>query len=182
MILGITGTNGAGKGTVVEYLKTKGFEHFSARALLVEEIERRGLPVDRTSMREVGNELRKTYGPAYIIETLYARAKEAGGDALVESVRAVAEARFLKEQGARIIAVDADRKSRYERIVARGTATDTLSFEEFCKQEDREMNAPDEWDMNVFGVMARADYTITNDGTVEELRAKVDEILADLRK
>ena len=34
-IVGITGTLGAGKGTVVEYLtQQKGFKHYSARGLL----------------------------------------------------------------------------------------------------------------------------------------------------
>jgi dephospho-CoA kinase len=181
MIIGITGTNGSGKGTVVEYLESRGFAHYSARAFLLAEIERRGPTVDRSAMREVGNALRQARGPAYIIETLYAQAQAAGSTALIESVRALAEARFLKAQGALIIAVDADQARRYERIVSRGTATDHLSFEEFVEQEDREMNAPDEWDMNVFGVMALADFTIRNDGTLEDLHAEVDSVLQKLR-
>lgn len=180
MIIGVTGTNGAGKGTVVDYLVEKGFAHYSVRDLLVEEIGKRGLAVDRSAMREVGNELRKNHGPAHIIETLYARAEAARGDALIESIRAVAEAEFLKGRGAAIIAVDAERRLRYKRIIARGSATDRLSFEAFCEQEDREMSGIDPWDMNVFGVMKMADYTIENAGSLDELHATVDELLAAL--
>lgn len=40
MIIGITGTNGAGKGTVVEYLAKKEWNHFSAGEFITEEIEK----------------------------------------------------------------------------------------------------------------------------------------------
>ena len=42
--IGITGTLGAGKGTIVDYLvKNRGFVHYSVRAFITEEIKRRGL-------------------------------------------------------------------------------------------------------------------------------------------
>lgn len=181
MIIGITGTNGAGKGTVVEYLIKKGFAHYSARAFITAEIERRGLPVDRDNMRLVANDLRQQHSPSYVIDSLYDQAAAAGGDAVIESVRVVEEARHLQERSAVVLAVDADRKLRYERAVSRGSATDKVTFEQFCEQEDREMNAPDAWDMNIFGVMKIADYTLENNGTVEELNAQVDEVLAKIR-
>lgn len=177
MIIGITGTNGSGKGTVVEHLVSKGFAHFSARAFITEEIERRGLPVNRDNTRLVANDLRQAHGPAYVVESLFKEATTAGGDAVIESVRTIGETEFLKSQGALIFAVDADRKTRYDRAVLRGSATDKVSFETFCEQEDREMSSTDPWDMNVFGVMALADYTIRNDGTIDELYAQVGEIL-----
>ena len=59
-IIGITGTHGAGKGTVTNYLvNKKGFKHYSARDFIVDEIKKRSLLVDRDSMREVSNDLRK---------------------------------------------------------------------------------------------------------------------------
>ena len=43
IIIGITGTLGAGKGTIVDYLcKKRGFLHYSVREFLVEEIKNRG--------------------------------------------------------------------------------------------------------------------------------------------
>lgn len=180
MIIGITGTNGAGKGTVVDYLVEKGFTHYSAREFITEEIQERGLPVNRDNTRLVANSLRQEHGPAYIIESLYRRAQATGGDAIIESLRVVKEAEFLKQNGGLIFAVDADRHVRYERVVGRGTELDKVSFGEFVEQEDREMNAPDAWDMNIFGVMKVADYTLTNDGTLEELHSQVDEALANL--
>jgi dephospho-CoA kinase len=175
MILGITGTNGAGKGTVVDYLvQKKGFTHHSVREFLLEEIRTRGLPEDRNSMREVANELRQKHHPAHIIEMLHTRAKESPEHVIIESVRTVGEAEFLKSVGAKLLAVDADRKIRYERVVVRGSVTDKVSFEEFCMQEDREMQSTEVWDMNIFAVMKMADFTLMNDGSLEELHDQID--------
>lgn len=42
LIIGITGTIGAGKGTVSDYLvNKKGFKHFSVREFLIKEINKR---------------------------------------------------------------------------------------------------------------------------------------------
>ncbi len=173
MIIGVTGTIGAGKGTLVDYLVERhGFTHYSVREFLIEEIEKRGMVPDRSAMRSVANELRAAHGPAYIIESLYARALENGGDALIESIRAIGEAEFLKEKGAKILAVDADRKIRYERIQQRGASTDQVDFDTWVMQEERELASVEPWDMNVLGVMAMADVRIENDGprgTFEEL-------------
>ncbi|MDR0282177.1 MAG: AAA family ATPase [Candidatus Peribacteria bacterium] len=76
-IIGITGTIGAGKGTVVDYLvKEKGYDHFSVRAYLTEEIKRRNLPVNRDNMREIANELRAENGPAYVVKQLFLHAQQ----------------------------------------------------------------------------------------------------------
>jgi len=49
-IIGITGTLGAGKGTIVGFLSTKkGYVHYSVRAYLIEEIEKRGMKVNATA-------------------------------------------------------------------------------------------------------------------------------------
>lgn len=182
MLIGVTGTNGSGKGTVVEYLvMKKGFSHYSARMFLVEEVLRRGLHQDRNSMREVANALRKEYGPSYLMERLYEMAKDEP-KAVLESVRTIGEAEFLKSKGVLLFAVDADRKVRHERIVARGAENDNLTYEEFCTQEDQEMASPDPWDMNVFGVMQISDALIKNDGTVEDLHHQIDEALVKVQK
>jgi dephospho-CoA kinase len=177
MIIGITGTNGAGKGTVVDYLvEKKGFAHYSAREFLLQEIRRRGMPENRSSLRDVANDLRKDHGPAYVIQKLYEEAEKVGANAIIESVRTIGEAEFLESVGAKLLAVDAERKTRYERIVKRAQVTDAVTFEEFCIQEDREMNSTEPWDMNVFGVMKICDFRLENNGTLEELHAQIDAI------
>ncbi len=174
MIFGITGTNGAGKGTVVKYFVSKGFKHYSARGFIIEEIKRRELPIDRSSMRTIANDLRKKYKPNYIVEQLFMQAKEAGGDAVIESIRNIKEAEFLKSQRAALLSVDADRQVRYSRIVARAGETDRVDFDTWIMQEEREWNNTDAYDMNVPKVMSMADVTIMNSGTIGELYDQIE--------
>ena len=95
--IGITGTLGAGKGTIVDYLlKNKGFAHYSVRAYLTEEIIRRGLPVNRDSMTMVGNDLRASHTPSYIVEQLYEQAQKSGKNCIIESIRTPGEVEALR--------------------------------------------------------------------------------------
>src|SRR3989344_6481909 len=103
MIIGITGTQGSGKGTVVKYLEKKGFIHHSASDYITKEIIRQGLPVSRDTMREVADRLRKKNGPDYVIRMLYEAASKTDRDAVIESIRNPQEAEFLKKKGAVIL-------------------------------------------------------------------------------
>ncbi len=179
MIIGLTGSFGAGKGAVANYLvKQKNFAHLSARDFIIKEIEKRGLPINRDSMAEVANDLRQTNGPTYIFEQLVTAAKELGGDVVVESVRAVAEADFIKEQGGFIIGVDADPKVRYKRIVKRGSETDHISFTDWREQEIKESNPDDPTKQDIYGALKKSDVVLLNQSTLPNLYKKVDEFLA----
>jgi dephospho-CoA kinase len=187
IVIGITGTFGAGKGTVVEYLKAKGFIHFSSSGLITEEIVRRGMPVNRDSMTVVANDLRAQHSPSYIVEQLYDRAAAAKQNSIIESIRTTGEAEALKQKalagGATtlLIAVDADIKVRYDRILKRASEKDHVSFETFAEKERAEMNSADPTKQNIAGVMALADFTIHNDASLEELHRQVDDILQHVR-
>jgi len=177
MIIGITGTLGSGKGTVVEYLKTKGFKHYSVSEFISEEIVRRGLPINRDTMTEIGNDLRKVHGPGYITTELLKRAGETDGSAVIESIRSVGEVENLKKHGAVLWAVDADIRRRYERIAKRKSEKDAVSFERFVADEDRESKGTDPAEMNLPKCIAMADVVLTNNGTQEELFAQVERAL-----
>lgn len=174
MIIGITGTIGAGKGTVVEYLKTKGFKHFSARDVWSEEILRRGLPVNRDNMVLIANKLRAKNGSDYFARVAVEKAKQSGGDAVIESIRSVGEAQTIKAQGGMLWAVDADIKKRYERITRRLSETDRVSFDKFVADEQREWDNADPSKQNLKAVIAMADVVLTNDVSPEELFAQVE--------
>lgn len=184
MILGITGTDGAGKGAAVEYLvEKKGFVYYSARQLWVDEINRRGLEVKRENMRLTANSLRKEHGNDYLVTAYLERiAEEKPENAIIESIRATAEAETLKKHGGILLAVDADQHLRYERIVRRASESDKVTFEQFTAHEALEMNDPDPNGMQKDAVMAMADYTIMNDGTLDELHEEIEDVLLKIKK
>lgn len=179
MIIGITGTDGAGKGTVVEYLvKHKGFTLYHARTLILEELKRQGLPDDRAHMRLMGNELRKRYGNDYIVRVSLEKAKESGAaNVVIDSLRAVAEAETLKAHEGILLAIDADQRLRYERVQSRRSESDKVTFEQFVEHEDLETNDPDPHGMQKRKVMAMADHTIHNNNDTEALFGEVEKFL-----
>jgi dCMP deaminase len=179
MIIGITGTLGSGKGTIVEFLKEeKGFGHYSVRDFLSEEILRKGLDVNRDSMVSVANDLRAKGGVSYIVEELYKRALKKGGDVVIESLRCPGEIEALKRKGEFVLfAVDADVENRYARIVERESLTDSVSFDKFLNQEVVEMRNSDPNKQNLKRCIEMADYCFKNDWTIADLHGKIEKVI-----
>ena len=181
MIIGITGTLGAGKGTIVEFLLKKEFKHYSVREFLIDEISKKGLESNRENMVSVANNLRLKFGPSYIVEELYSKAKTNGGDCIIESLRCPGEVDALKKKDDFVLfAVDADIETRYSRIIERGSVTDKLSFNEFATEEQREMTSNDSNKQNLGKCIEMADYNFKNDWTIDELHKKVEKVLNEI--
>lgn len=183
IIIGVTGSIGAGKGTIVSYLKKKGFKHYSVRAFITEEIRRRKMPVNRESMVSVANDMRTKHSPSYLIERIYERALKNNKDCVIESIRTPGEVEWLKKQeNFTLFAVDADQKLRYERIKKRKSSTDMISFEEFMMQEEKEMKNNDKNMQNIGQCMSMANYRFINNNKKEELFKNVENTLNSLKK
>lgn len=170
MIIGITSTLGAGKGTVAEYLSKKpNFTYYSVRNFFAQEVLRQGKMVNRDSIAKVAAELIAQHGPTYAIEQLLNQAP-AGGNVVIESIRSKEEVQYLKAKGALLWAVDADLQVRYQRTLKRDASVDQISFEKFVEKENN--------DVVLKEVMAMADTTMHNDGTKEELFGEIETALA----
>jgi dephospho-CoA kinase len=179
IIIGITGTLGSGKGTIVDYLvRNFRFEHFSVRAFVSEEIIARGLPVNRDTMVVVANDLRARHSPSYIVDELYRQAVQTGRNGIIESIRTPGEVGSLRQKGSfYLFAVDAEPLLRYERIRLRKSETDWISFETFLEDEQREYSSDDPNRQNLKKCIEMADFRFKNNGTIEHLYLQVQETI-----
>lgn len=183
MLIGITGTLGAGKGSVVDYLVTKkGFRHVSARSIWAKELEARNIIVNRNNMVTLANQLRAEHGADYFMRLALETVLDKTEKVVIESVRTVAEAELLKARKGYLLAVNADIALRYKRIGGRGSVLDNVTFEEFIQQEQNEMTNEDPNKQNIAKVIDLADYKIINNGTLEELEFEINLFLASIRK
>ena len=179
MIIGITGTIGSGKDTLMELLKNEyGFKHYSVRQYLTERLEEDGIEVNRTAMTILANTLREENHPAYIIEQLFLKAKESGGNAVIESIRTPGEVEFLKEHSDfHLFAVDADPNLRYERVQERRSATDRVDFNTFMAEEQREMSNAEPHMQNIAACVRLAEERFRNNASIDMFYKKVRKAL-----
>lgn len=184
MIIGITGTDGAGKGTVVQYLvDNEGYTHYSSREFLLTELQKANIMPTRNELRLIANKLRAQHGDDYLAKRAYELInKKEIKKAAVESIRTTAEALYIKQHGGILLAVDANPEIRYDRVQKRRSESDKVSYEEFLAHEELERNDPDPHGMQKAKVMEMADYTIMNDSSIEELQKQVDLFLKEVSK
>lgn len=176
IIIGITGTIGSGKGTIVDYLINRwNFTHLSVRGYLLEIITERGLVANRDSMVMVANELRANHEPSYIIDELYKKAVASNTNCIIESIRTPGEVLSLqKKDDFHLLAVDADPKTRFQRITIRNSETDHIGFEEFLANEQREMTSTNPNHQNLQKCIEMAEFVFDNNGSIEDLHAQIE--------
>jgi dephospho-CoA kinase len=188
-IIGLAGTNGAGKDAVGELLAGRhGYFFYSLTNLMREEARRRGIPETRENTRMISAQWRRESGNlAVLIDRSMDVFEQAGGFSkykgfVMSSYRNPGEVDRLHELGGSLIWVDADPRIRYDRIqqnaAARNRAdTDNKTFEQFQQEEYDEMHPPADADaavLNTSAVKERADIFITNDGdTLDSLDAAI---------
>jgi dephospho-CoA kinase len=182
MLIGLTGTLGSGKGTVAQYLAKKhNFLYLSVRAFFAAEVVREGKMVNRANIAEMAHKIRAEHGPLYPLEQLLNNSPHAK-NIVVESIRTLNEANYLKSHGDALWAVDADINIRYKRVVARAGELDNISIDEFKKQDEAELHSDDPNKPNIAGLKTIASHVFDAGGTKEELFAQVEKVLTEALK
>lgn len=189
-IIGLSGTNGAGKDSVGHILALKHkFLFVSVTDMLREEAKRREIPVIRENLRMISSEWRRQYGYGVLIDRAYDQYKkleEEYAGLAISSLRNPHEAERVHELGGIVVWVDASPETRYGRIqanlAARGRGSeDARTFEQFVIDEEVEMHTPpggDEANLNMAGVKQQSDIVLLNDGTnLEQFESFIEEQL-----
>ena len=173
-LIGLTGTNGSGKGEAAEYFKKKGFSYFSLSDLIREELQKEGIEVTRDNLIQKGNQLREKYGPDILARRVIEKVKK---KAVIDSIRNPFEVEFLRNQGKFILlAIDAPVELRYERAKKRGREESASTLQEFIQKEKEEMTGSEKG-QQLLSCIAMADLVIINDGTLENFHLKLEETL-----
>lgn len=183
MIIGLTGKYAAGKGTVAEVLMGEGFGYHSLSDVIRGELKRQGIAESREALLKCGNALRAAGGPEALATMIVADLQaDANPDHIVDSIRNPAEVRGLRAHPSFwLIGVDANQRTRFERLVERGRQGDPEDFETFAALEARESVSDDPKAQQLNATFELADLVIPNDGDTAELRIAVLAALQTLR-
>jgi len=179
MIVGLTGKFAAGKGTVAEVLRVRGFVYHSLSDVIRDELAARGLPESRENLTATGNAMRRADGPAALALRITPRLAD-GRDHIVDSIRNPAEVEVLRTvPGFFLLGVDAEQRVRFERLRARNRTAATETFAQFAELEARETHSTDPTTQQLHATWQLADVVVSNDTTLDALAAAVGRVLAE---
>jgi dCMP deaminase len=181
MLIGLTGRNASGKGEVARYLQKKSFYYYSLSDVIRHEIRGRGLDPTRDLLITVGNELRQRYGAKILAERILAKIED-DKHYVIDSIRNPSEVdAFRASKHFKLIRIEAPPEMRFQRILRRRRESDPRTFEDFVELENREAEG-DDASQNLVKVELMADHSLTNDGTLDQLYPRIDELLLRLLK
>jgi dephospho-CoA kinase len=175
-VIGITGPHGSGKTEVAKALARFDVPCVRMGDVVWEEVKSRCQEITEASVANVAGELRRLEGPGAIARRCIPviRARGMGKRAVaVDGIRAVAEVNEFRRafgKNFHLIAVLAGEQTRYSRVASRKRADDAETPEVFRDKDKRESG----WGLE--DAMALADFTIINEGSIEELRRRAAEI------
>ncbi|MCL6088895.1 MAG: deaminase [Candidatus Marsarchaeota archaeon] len=180
MIIGLTGENCAGKDTLAEHLRKKGFVHLSLSDVIRDALAEEGKPLTRENLVAAGNGLRAKYGRGVLAARL-AASIEKGKHYTVVSIRHPAEVEELRKlQDFKLVYVCAGPAVRFSRMKARGREGDPRTYEAFLRLESAEASNKDQSMQQLQTVIKMADKRLENDGDLKTFYDAADHMLSSL--
>ncbi len=176
LVIGLVGETGSGKDTVADYLR----DTYGAELTRFSDPIKKSLNLfyDHPSKADQAwlyLAFKERFGEDALHKALARHIENTQSDlVVVNGLRMPVDEKFVHSiPNSIIVYVTADQKLRWERTVARyEKADDNQSLESFAHFE-----ATTETERHVPGIGARADVTICNEGTLEELLAQVDDVM-----
>ncbi|MCX8158786.1 MAG: AAA family ATPase [Candidatus Pacearchaeota archaeon] len=181
MIIGIVGPIASGKDVVADILEKKGFIKLNLSSEVREEARARGIEINRKNLQDLGNEMRKKYGGGYWADRILKK-MQIGKNYVISGIRNPEEILRFKLAGDFIlIGVDAPDTKRFEWIKRRNKDSDPKTLEEIKAMDARDFGINEEsYGQQVGKCMEFVEYKIINDGTLEELKEKVEDLLREI--
>jgi dephospho-CoA kinase len=182
VIICLTGMPGAGKSTVANSLKDKGFLVITMGDVIREEAIRLNLDLDDANLGKLMIKMRNEMGQGAIAELVIKRIKaEIGGSAsngdpsvvIVDGIRSIAEVNALTRIGdVRLLAIHASANIRFVHMKKRARADAPLAQNDFRERDSRELS------VGISEAIALADEAISNNNlTIKQLRNAAFEIV-----
>ena len=165
---------GAGKSTIAEGLKPKGYEIINMGNAVREEAKQRNLESTRENLGKLMLELREKNGSGAIAELVKSQIESSTADViLIDGVRSNDEIQVLKKFGTvKLLAVHASTDTRFDFLQKRGRSDDPQTKEHFNERDNRELG------VGISNSIALSDYAISNVGlTKDELIEKTFNII-----
>jgi dephospho-CoA kinase len=151
---------GAGKSTIADGLKSKGYEIVNMGNAVREEAKKRNLESSRENLGKLMLELREKNGPGAIAELIKPEIESSSSNViLVDGVRSNDEIQVLKKFGnVKLLAIHASTGTRFDFLQKRGRSDDPQTQEHFEERDNRELG------VGISNSIALSDYAISNIG------------------
>lgn len=155
---------GAGKSTIADGLKSKGFEIINMGDAVRAEAKNRNLESSGENLGKLMLELREKNGPGAVANLIEPKIQNSASDVVViDGIRSNAEIEVLKKiNKLKILSIHASTDTRFDYLTKRGRSDDPENKESFEKRDDRELG------VGISTSIALADETISNNNLTKE--------------
>ncbi len=184
----LVGMPGAGKSEVADEFIKRGYKYIRFGQITLDEVKKRGLEPTEENERLIREELRKKHGPGAFAILNIPKFDEAlkTGNIVGDGLYSWSEYKILKDKYGEnliVIAVYAPPKLRYKRLAGRAARhgdDPKLKYRSFTPESAKTRDFAEIENIEKGGPIAMAEYTILNTGTLDELHAEAEKIIATL--
>lgn len=174
-IIAIVGMCGSGKSVATDLLVELGYEKIYFGGVVLEKIKEMGLSITPQNEKMVKEDLRKQYGMAAMAVALLPRIKELSmsNNIVLDGVYSWDELKLLKEEfkdQIKVIAIVVDKEIRYSRLMTR-------EVRPFTNEEAINRDISEIENIAKAGPIAYTDYYIDNNGTIDDYKKRLLQIL-----
>jgi len=186
LVIGLTGTIASGKEVVKGFL-TQNFSSWTVAlsSVLRGELEKKRIRFDRRTLQDFGNELRKKYGDFILAKLATDYMQRDREMMIIDGIRNPGEVEYLRNTFGKkfvLIAVDAPREIRWERVKTRARSEDPKTWEEFVALDERDQGTGEELSgQQVKRCIEMANIVIQNDGNLDQFNEKINSFLESLK-